>query len=98
MAQITFTSSSRTYAGRADLTDHDHDALLLIFQSALESVPNGTNLMNIATMACTRVQQLAGAQGWTDAAAENLACTAGLLYAEVMKDAHREESINAQRR
>lgn len=98
MAQITFTGNGRTYVGRADLTDHDHDALLLIFQSALESVPLGTNLLNIAAMACLRVQQIARAQGWTDAAAESLACTAGLIYADVMKDAHREEKINARDR
>lgn len=96
MAQITFTSNGRTYAGRADLTDHDHDALLLIFQSALESVPLGTDVLNIGTMACQRVYRIASAQGWTDAAAESLACTAGLLYADVMKDAHREELINAR--
>lgn len=98
MAQITFAGNGRTFTGRRDLTDHDHDALLLVFQSALEASPTGTNVLNVALLATHRVQQVARAQGWTDAAAENLACTAGLIYADIIKDAHREELIDAQRR
>lgn len=98
MAQTTFTSDGRAFTGRQDLTDHDHDALLSILQCALESVPAGTDLLNVAVLAVQRAEHIAYSQGWSPPGAQCLATAAGRLYADVIKDAHREELIDARRR
>lgn len=91
ISDMRLTGNPLTFAGALDLTDHDHDILIYVFENFIDAQPHDAHDALHASLRSLRsVRALALTQGWPESSAAVLENVAAEIYATILRDAVTE--------